>query len=75
MNDMNKIPDPEQTPFLRPRQVADILGVDLKSVLNGVHYGAIPCTKLGRTFLIPSAWVVRIARMEPEPVVVQGSTS
>jgi excisionase family DNA binding protein len=61
---MAKLLDPAETPFLRPAQVAAVLGVNLKTVLNGIHDEAIPCTKLGRAFLVPTAWVVRQAQQE-----------
>lgn len=56
--------DPTETPFLRPAQVASALGVNVKTVLGAIQAGDIPCTKLGRAFLVPTAWVVRQAQLD-----------
>lgn len=49
---------------MRPGQVATALGVNIKTVLNAIQDGEIPCTKLGRAFLVPTAWVLRQAQLE-----------
>jgi excisionase family DNA binding protein len=61
---MTRLLDPAEVPFMRPAQVAATLGVNLKTVLAAIHADEIPCTKLGKAFLVPTAWVVRQAQLD-----------
>ena len=49
--------DTATTPFIGPEQLADRWGINKKTVLAHIDAGEIPCTKLGRRWLIPLSWV------------------
>jgi excisionase family DNA binding protein len=51
------VTDTATTPFIGPEELADRWGVNKKTILAHVADGTIPCTKLGRRWLIPLAWV------------------
>jgi hypothetical protein len=48
------VPDP---PFINPEGLAIRWSMDKKTVLAGIARKDIPCTKIGRRWLIPLAWV------------------
>jgi excisionase family DNA binding protein len=48
---------PAATPFIGPAELADRWQVNRKTVLDSIHRGEIPCTRLGKRWLIPLAWV------------------
>jgi hypothetical protein len=51
--------DPEQTPFLSPRRLAQANLGDHDTLLKGVKSGAIPAIQFQRTWRIPTRWVRR----------------
>lgn len=63
-----EILDPQADPFLRPDVVAARWKLDRKTVLGAIKAGDIPATRVGRSLLIPTAWV--LAQEQREPVVM-----
>lgn len=51
------MPDPTAQPFLTPDDLAARWHVNKKTVLTAISRYEIPCTKLGRRWLIPLSWV------------------
>jgi excisionase family DNA binding protein len=45
------------SPFTSPDGLAERWDLDKKTVLNAIDRGEIPCTKVGRRWLIPMTWV------------------
>lgn len=48
---------PTRSPFLTTDALAERWGIDRKTVLNAIQSGDVPCTKVGRRWLIPLAWI------------------
>ena len=44
-------------PFIGPEALAERWGINKKTVLAGIDRGEIPCTKVGRRWLVPLSWV------------------
>jgi hypothetical protein len=49
--------DPERTPFLTPRRLAEANFGDHETLLDAVKSGAIPSIRYQRTYRIPTRWV------------------
>jgi excisionase family DNA binding protein len=49
---------------LTPKECAEILGVDKKSVYAGIERGEIPAIRLGRLLLVPRPALQRLLRGE-----------
>ena len=45
---------------LSPKEAAEILNVDIKSIYGGMRRGEIPSMRLGRLFLIPRRAFMRL---------------
>lgn len=58
------LPDPKERPTLTVDAAANILGVDRKTVYAAINSGELPCLRVGRRILIPTAWLA--ARISPE---------
>lgn len=41
----------------KPREIAEMFGLDYDFVLEQIHAGAIPADQFGTTYRIPNAWV------------------
>lgn len=48
---------PTRSPFLTTEALSIRWDIDRKTVLGGIRDGSIPCTKIGRRWLIPLAWI------------------
>lgn len=62
------LPDPKERPTLTVDAAADILGVDRKTVYAAINSGELPCLRVGRRILIPTAWLAARIRPEHEPL-------
>lgn len=51
------LPDPADQPTLTVDAVADLLGLDRKTVYASISSGELPCLRVGRRILIPTSWL------------------
>ena len=51
------LPDPKNRPTLSVDEVADLLGLDRKTVYASVSSGEIPSLRVGRRILVPTRWL------------------
>lgn len=51
--------DPKVKPFHKPSELVEYGFGDHKTILDAIRRGEIPCTRVGRKLLIPTAWVRR----------------
>ncbi|HKY14814.1 MAG TPA: helix-turn-helix domain-containing protein [Microthrixaceae bacterium] len=58
------LPDPAERPTLTVDAVAEILGLDRKTVYAAVESGGLPSLRVGRRILVPTAWLA--ARITPD---------
>ena len=58
------LPDPAEKPTLTVDAAAKILGLDRKTVYAAINSGELPCLRVGRRILIPTAWLA--ARISPD---------
>lgn len=47
----------EHRGFLTTTELVERWPADRKTILNAIKAGEVPCTRLGRKWLIPLAWV------------------
>lgn len=59
------LPDPQDHPVLNVDAVAEILGLDRKTVYAAINCGELPSIRIGRRILVPTAWLA--ARISPDP--------
>jgi excisionase family DNA binding protein len=57
--------DPIQTPTMTVEEVAELLGTGRTATYDAVHRGEIPCIKVGRKLVIPTAAVRRLLELDP----------
>ncbi len=67
------LPDPKERPTLTVDAVAGLLGVDRKTVYAAINSGELPCLRVGRRILVPTAWLA--ARIAPDGELLTGSRS
>ena len=58
------LPDPTERPTLTVDAVAEILGLDRKTVYAAVNSGELPSLRVGRRILVPTSWLA--ARITPD---------
>lgn len=58
------LPDPIERPTLTVDAVAEILGVDRKTVYAAINSGELPSLRVGRRILVPTSWLA--ARITPD---------
>ena len=58
------LPDPTERPTLTVDAVAEILGVDRKTVYAAINSGELPSLRVGRRILVPTSWLA--ARITPD---------
>jgi len=58
------LPDPAERPTLTVNAVAEILGLDRKTVYAAINSGELPSLRVGRRILVPTAWLA--ARIKPD---------
>jgi excisionase family DNA binding protein len=58
------LPDPAERPTLTVDEVAEILGLDRKTVYAAVNSGELPSLRVGRRILVPTSWLA--ARITPD---------
>lgn len=58
------LPDPEDRPTLTVDAVAEILGLDRKTVYAAINSGELPSLRVGRRILVPTSWLA--ARITPD---------
>jgi len=51
------IPDPVRHPTMTVDVVAEILGLDRKTIYAAIHAGEIPSIRVGRRILVPTVWL------------------
>jgi hypothetical protein len=59
--------DPERTPFLSPRRLAEANFGDHETLLDAVKSGTIPSIRYQRTYRIPTRWVRSALGLDAEP--------
>jgi excisionase family DNA binding protein len=59
------LPDPTERPTLTVDAVAEILGLDRKTVYAAINSGELPSLRVGRRILVPTSWLA--ARITPDP--------
>ena len=59
------LPDPHETPTLRVREAAEVLGVSRATVYEAVRTGQLPNIRLGTLVLVPTAALLRMLSVEP----------
>ena len=62
-----RLPNPAAHPTLAVDAVAEILGLDRKTVYAAIHAGEIPSIRVGRRILVPTVWLVATIAPDPEP--------
>ena len=67
------LPDPKERPTLTVDAVAALLGVDRKTVYAAINSGELPCLRVGRRILVPTAWLA--TRIAPDGEWLTGSRS
>lgn len=55
--DVDSVPDQSRL-YYRPREVAALTGLGLRTVYEGIYAGRIPSRKIGDARLIPAAWLL-----------------
>ena len=63
-NSSISLPDPKDRPTLSVDDVAEILGLDRKTVYSAITSGELPSLRVGRRILIPTSWLA--ARITPD---------
>jgi len=58
------LPDPTERPTLTVDAVAEILGLDRKTVYSAINSGELPSLRVGRRILVPTSWLA--ARITPD---------
>lgn len=58
------LPDPAERPTLTVDAVAEILGLDRKTVYAAINSGELPSLRIGRRILVPTSWLA--ARITPD---------
>lgn len=58
------LPDPAERPTLTVDAVAEILGLDRKTVYAAINSGELPSLRVGRRILVPTSWLA--ARIAPD---------
>lgn len=58
------LPDPKERATLTVDAVAEIVGVDRKTVYAAINSGELPCLRVGRRILVPTSWLA--ARITPD---------
>lgn len=58
------LPDPKARPTLTVDAVADLLGLDRKTVYAAINSGELPSLRVGRRILVPTSWLA--ARIAPD---------
>ena len=65
--------DPATRPTLQVDAVAEILGIDRKTVYAAIHAGEIPSIRVGRRILVPTIWLAATIAPDPQPERLAGS--
>ncbi|MFN8053597.1 MAG: helix-turn-helix domain-containing protein [Acidimicrobiales bacterium] len=68
-------PDPNNRPTLSVDEVADILGLDRKTVYASVSSGEIPSLRVGRRILVPTRWLADLIAPDARDAGLTGSRS
>lgn len=50
-------PIPSDRLYLRPKEVARVLGLGLSTVYDGIYRGTIPSRKVGHALLVPRSYI------------------
>jgi excisionase family DNA binding protein len=61
------VPNPADHPTMPVDEVAAALGISRASAYEGVKTGDIPCIRVGRRFLVPTAAVRRLLQLDSGP--------
>lgn len=67
------LPDPVERPTLTVDAVAEILGLDRKTVYAAINSGELPSLRIGRRILVPTSWLA--ARITPDDDQITGPRS
>jgi excisionase family DNA binding protein len=59
--------DVDEKPLISTSALVERWGIDRKTILGAIADGKIPCTKVGRRWLIPLAWVQAQEDKQPAP--------
>jgi excisionase family DNA binding protein len=43
-----------------PREVSQMTGMSYSTVIEGIHAGEVPATKVGTRYVIPAEWVEQV---------------
>jgi excisionase family DNA binding protein len=49
--------NPERHPFHSTTETLAVLGVDRYTLIEAIHRGEVPATRIGRAWRIPTAWL------------------
>ncbi|MCB1972749.1 MAG: helix-turn-helix domain-containing protein [Geminicoccaceae bacterium] len=55
-----QLPDPRIRPTLSVEDAADLLDISRASAYQGVNAGEIPCIRVGRRILVPTAALLKL---------------
>ena len=69
------LPDPKNRPTLSVDEVADLLGLDRKTVYASVSSGEIPSLRVGRRILVPTRWLADLIAPDAGDAALTGSRS
>lgn len=71
----NALPDPKARPTLSVDEVAEILGLDRKTVYASVRSGELPSLRVGRRILVPTRWLAARIAPDADDAALTGSRS
>jgi len=69
------LPDPKSQPTLSVDDVAEILGLDRKTVYASVRSGELPSLRVGRRILVPTRWLAARIAPDADEAALTGSRS
>jgi excisionase family DNA binding protein len=61
---MSAVPDPAEQPTMTVEEAGDALGISRASAYEAVRSGAIPALRVGRRWIVPTAPVRRMLKLD-----------